>query len=108
MTTGQAIKVILANKGKKQNWLAKKLGMSPQSLSIMLNNDIKFNTVIKICELLEVTVEDIIKAQEELSKKEDSAIRPKNTESSQTEIWLRNHTPFSLYQKRVKNAIISA
>lgn len=66
MNTGSLIKSILKKKGKKQSWLATQLGISQPALSQMLKNDLKFSLVIRICEILEITIADIL---EECNKK---------------------------------------
>lgn len=46
MTHQQEIKLLMHNFGIKQNWLAKKLGLKKQTLSYLLNESTKFDTVL--------------------------------------------------------------
>ncbi len=43
MTPQEEIKFLIQNHGIKQNWLAKKLGVKPQTLSYLLNESPKFD-----------------------------------------------------------------
>lgn len=43
MTPQEEIKFLIQTHGVKQNWLAKKLGMKPQTLSYLLNESSKFD-----------------------------------------------------------------
>lgn len=58
------IKQLLEEKGKTKYWLVKEMEGSYQSISDMMNNKtkgIKFETIEKLCNLLECTPNDIIK-----------------------------------------------
>lgn len=80
MKTGLIIKKILKDKGLKQKWLAQQLNISPARLSLMLDREISFDDAVKICNILGIPINELEQ------KKEDSAIPPRTTESSQTEI----------------------
>lgn len=55
MTVNQKILEYLAENGIKQNHLAKKLGVSKQNLSRILNSDdLKVSMLIKICNVLNI------------------------------------------------------
>ena len=58
------IKELLKEKGKTKNWLIKNMEGSYQSISHMMNNEttgIKFETIEKLCKLLECTPNDLFK-----------------------------------------------
>ncbi len=58
------IKKILKKKGKTKYWLVKNMEGSYQSISDMMDNKtkgIRFETIEKLCDLLECTPNDIIK-----------------------------------------------
>lgn len=80
----------------KQKILSKATGLKDYTITAILNKRRKLcvDEYIEIIEALDLPFEYFIQ-----DKKEDSAIPPRTSESSQTEIWLCNHTPFSLYQK---------
>lgn len=82
MTTGLLIKNILKKKGKKQKWLAEQLNIPTSSLSTMLKNDLKFSLVIKICEILQIELAEVL---EECEKNEMSSTPAKKNNSSQSE-----------------------
>ena len=71
MNTGQVIKDILEKTGKKQNWLAKELNISTGTLSAMLKSDLKSLMLFRICEILQISIEEVYK--EYLIKKEMSS-----------------------------------
>ena len=58
------IKELLKEKVKKTYWLIKNMEGSYQSISHMMNNEttgIKFETIEKLCKLLECTPNDLFK-----------------------------------------------
>ena len=58
------IKELLKEKGKTKYWLIKNMEVSYQSISHMMNNEttgIKFETIEKLCKLLECTPNDLFK-----------------------------------------------
>lgn len=58
------IKDLLKKKGKTKYWLVKETGMEYQSLSAIMNNEtkgIKFDTIEKLCSVLECTPNDLLK-----------------------------------------------
>lgn len=58
------IKELLKEKGKTKYWLIKNMECSYQSISHMMNNEttgIKFETIEKLCKLLECTPNDLFK-----------------------------------------------
>ncbi|MFR7666266.1 MAG: helix-turn-helix domain-containing protein [Clostridia bacterium] len=58
------IKELLKEKGKTKYWLIKYMEGSYQSISHMMNNEttgIKFETIEKLCKLLECTPNDLFK-----------------------------------------------
>ena len=58
------IKELLKEKGKTKYWLIKNMEGSDQSISHMMNNEttgIKFETIEKLCKLLECTPNDLFK-----------------------------------------------
>ena len=58
------IKELLKEKGKTKYWLIKNMEGSYQSISHMMNNEttgIKFETIEKLCKLLECTPNDLFK-----------------------------------------------
>lgn len=58
------IKELLKEKGKTKYWLIKNMEGSCQSISHMMNNEttgIKFETIEKLCKLLECTPNDLFK-----------------------------------------------
>ena len=56
------IKVVLKEQGRSQKWLSEKLGISPASLSLYINNhvSIKLETLTSIASLLDVDVHELI------------------------------------------------
>ena len=58
------IKEMLNKRGKSKYWLVKNMEGSYQSISAMMNNEttgIKFETLEKLCNLLDCTPNDIFK-----------------------------------------------
>mgnify|MGYP000441400260 CR=1 FL=1 len=58
------IKELLRKKGKTKYWLVKNMESGYQSVSAMMNNEttgIKFETMEKLCKLLECTPNDLFK-----------------------------------------------
>lgn len=58
------IKELLKGKGETKYWLIKNMEGSYQSISHMMNNEttgIKFETIEKLCKLLECTPNDLFK-----------------------------------------------
>ena len=65
MNSGQILKMIIKDKGKKQKWLATKIGMPLSTMSNLLNKDIPFSLLLKICNLLEVPFNNYYKIYKE-------------------------------------------
>lgn len=61
MAVKNKLKIILATKGLKQNYIAEKANMSIQTVSNCINNrfNISLESAIKIANILEMKVEDI-------------------------------------------------
>jgi len=60
------IKSILKTKNKSKYWLVKNMGGGYQAISRLMNNEttgIYFDTLDKLCEILECTPGDIIKKE---------------------------------------------
>lgn len=58
------IKKLLKEKGKSKYWLVKEMGSGYQNISALMNNEttaIKFDTIDKLCNILECEPGDIIK-----------------------------------------------
>ena len=56
------VKELLKKQGKTKYWLVKNMECSYQSISALMNNEttgIKFNTLEKICNLLNCTPNDV-------------------------------------------------
>ena len=67
------IKELLKGKGKTKYWLIKNMEGSYQSISHMMNNEttgIKFETIEKLCILLDCTPNDIFKLKQENNEEE--------------------------------------
>ena len=56
------IKIVLQEQGRSQKWLSEKLGVSPASLSLYINNhvSIKLETLTSIASHLDVDVHELI------------------------------------------------
>lgn len=56
------IKVVLKEQGRSQKWLSERLGISPASLSLYINNhvSIKLETLTSIASFLDVDVHELI------------------------------------------------
>ena len=62
------IKEILKEKKRTKYWLIKEMGCSYQAMSAVMDNNtkgIKFETIEKLCTILECTPNDLIKFKEE-------------------------------------------
>lgn len=59
MNSGQIVKELLNEKGRKQKWLAEKLSISPATLSVALNRDMPFDLIANICEILEISIDEV-------------------------------------------------
>ncbi len=60
------VKEILKEKKKTKYWLIKEMGCSYQAMSDIMNNNTKgmrFDTLEKLCEVLECTPNDILKIE---------------------------------------------
>lgn len=60
------IKEILKKKGKSKYWLIKNMQGGYQNISAMMNNEttgIKFETIDKLCKILECTPNDLFKIE---------------------------------------------
>lgn len=63
------VKEILAEKNKSKYWFVKNMEGSYQSLSHLINNEtisIHFDTIDKICDILECEVADLFKREKHL------------------------------------------
>ena len=56
------IKAVLKDQGRSQKWLSEKLGISPASLSLYINNHVSINleTLTSIASHLDVDVHELI------------------------------------------------
>lgn len=62
------VKEILKEKKKTKYWLIKEMGCSYQAMSDVMNNNtkgMKFDTLEKLCEVLECTPNDILKIEKD-------------------------------------------
>lgn len=62
------IKEILKEKKRTKYWLIKEMGCSYQAMSAVMDNNtkgIKFETIEKLCTILECTPNDLIKFKED-------------------------------------------
>lgn len=62
------VKEILKEKKKTKYWLIKEMGCSYQAMSDVMNNNtkgMKFETLEKLCEVLECTPNDILKIEKD-------------------------------------------
>lgn len=65
------VKEILKEKKKTKYWLIKEMGCSYQAMSDVMNNNtkgMKFETLEKLCEVLECTPNDILKIEKNSKK----------------------------------------
>lgn len=65
MNSGQILKQFMNDNGKKQKWLADKMNIPLSTMSNLLNREISFSKLIKICELLELSIYDFYKIYKE-------------------------------------------
>lgn len=68
------VKEILKEKKKSKYWLIKEMGGSYQAISDVMNNNtkgIRFETIEKLCNVLECTPNDIFKIEKEHEEKEE-------------------------------------
>jgi len=66
------IKEILKEKKRTKYWLIKEMGCSYQAMSAVMDNNtkgIKFDTIEKLCTILECTPNDLIKFKEDDDEK---------------------------------------
>jgi transcriptional regulator with XRE-family HTH domain len=68
MITGQIIKQILKEKGLKISWLAEQLKMSNSTLSTRLNGDLKVDFTLQICNLINISLDDLYARYKNLNK----------------------------------------
>ena len=54
------LRIILAEKNKTGKWLAEQLGKDPSTISKWCSNSSQLDTVIRIAELLEVDIKELI------------------------------------------------
>lgn len=81
MNSGQIIRELLNEKGRKQKWLAEKLSISPATLSVALKRDLPFDLIANICEILEISIDEVyLKYQQ----KKDTEHPAKNDSVSKT------------------------
>ena len=59
MITGKIIKQILKEKGLKISWLAEQLNLATSTLATRLNGDLKVDFTLKICDKINITLDDI-------------------------------------------------
>ena len=65
------IKEILKERKRTKYWLIKEMGCSYQAMSAVMDNNtkgIKFDTIEKLCTILECTPNDLIKIKEDEKK----------------------------------------
>lgn len=68
------VKEILKEKKKSKYWLIKEMGCSYQAISDVMNNNtkgIRFETIEKLCDVLDCTPNDIFKIEKEQKENEN-------------------------------------
>lgn len=63
MKSGVLIKQTLLDRGIKQSWLAKQLGINPSTLNSQLSRDLPSASLVKMCEILHISVETLFQQQ---------------------------------------------
>lgn len=71
MITGKIVKQILKEKGLKLSWLAKQLNLSDSTLSTRLNGDLKVGFAMQVCDIIDVSLDDLCARYKENSKEEN-------------------------------------
>ena len=61
MTVKNRLKMILDERGIKQNWLSEKAGITKQTMSNLINNrfNVSLESAIKIVKALDLKIEDV-------------------------------------------------
>lgn len=68
------VKEILKEKKKSKYWLIKEMGCSYQAISDVMNNNtkgIRFETIEKLCDVLDCTPNDIFKIEKDQKENEN-------------------------------------
>lgn len=81
MNSGQVIKDIMNERGIKQKWLATRLDIAPATLSTALTKCLSFEFVIKLCDILNISI-DIV--YEKYIQKKDTEHPAKNVSVSKS------------------------
>ena len=71
MITGKIIRQILKEKGLKISWLAEQLKMSNSTLSTRLNGDLKVDFTLQICNLINVSLDDVCARYKNFKKEKE-------------------------------------
>ena len=69
------VKELLKEKKRTKYWLIKEMGCSYQAISDVMNNNtkgMKFETLEKLCEVLECTPNDIFRIEKNDTEKKDT------------------------------------
>lgn len=69
------VKELLKKKKRTKYWLIKEMGCSYQAISDVMNNNtkgMKFETLEKLCEVLECTPNDIFRIEKNDTEKKDT------------------------------------
>lgn len=69
------VKELLKEKKRTKYWLIKEMGCSYQAISDVMNNNtkgMKFETLEKLCEVLECTPNDIFRIEKNDAEKKDT------------------------------------
>ena len=61
MKSGRVLKKILKERGIKNNWVAKRLGIANSTFACRLDSELKILDVFKICEIIEMPVDEFCK-----------------------------------------------
>lgn len=65
MKSGNVIRKFLKEKGIKNCWLAKKLGISNSTLNSYLNSDMKISNTVRVCEALNISLDEFFERYKE-------------------------------------------
>lgn len=69
------VKELLKERKRTKYWLIKEMGCSYQAISDVMNNNtkgMKFETLEKLCDVLECTPNDIFKIEKDENEKKDT------------------------------------
>lgn len=81
MNSGQVIKELLEEQGIKQCYISKRLGIKVQTFNAQLSKDLTSANLFKICDILNISPEEIKKR---IELKKDTDCSAKNSSVSQT------------------------